>query len=45
MTQWDGVNECYVPGDSISIDPSVELHREADAEIDPVTYEVIRSSL
>jgi N-methylhydantoinase B len=45
MRQWDGVNECYVPGPEITVDPSVKLHTDADAEIDPVTYEVIRSSL
>jgi N-methylhydantoinase B len=45
MTVWDGVDECYVPGAKVPIDPSVELHTEADAEIDPVTYEVIRGSL
>jgi N-methylhydantoinase B len=45
MTSWDGVNECYVPQGGLVLDPSVELHTEADSEIDPVTYEVIRSSL
>lgn len=45
MTVWDGVDECYVPGATVPIDPSVQLHSEADAEIDPVTYEVIRGSL
>ncbi|CAB4870476.1 unannotated protein [freshwater metagenome] len=45
MTVFDGINECYVPEGPIAIDPSVVLHREADTEIDPVTYEVIRSSL
>ena len=45
MSKWDGVNECYVPGAHITIDPSVKLHTDADAEIDPVTYEVLRSSI
>lgn len=45
MTVWDGVDECYVPGATVPIDLSVELHTEADSEIDPVTYEVIRGSL
>ncbi|NUT54461.1 MAG: hydantoinase B/oxoprolinase family protein, partial [Thermoleophilia bacterium] len=45
MTVWDGIDECYVPGEDIAIDPSVVLHTDADAAIDPVTYEVIRSSL
>lgn len=45
MSKWDGVNECYVPGPEIAIDPGLRLHTESDAAIDPVTYEVIRSSL
>ncbi|MFN8217069.1 MAG: hydantoinase B/oxoprolinase family protein [Solirubrobacterales bacterium] len=45
MTRWDGVHECYVPEGELQLDPSVQLHTAADAAIDPVTYEVIRSSL
>jgi N-methylhydantoinase B len=45
MTVWDGVNECYVPGATLAIDPSLTLHDEAADSIDPVTYEVIRSAL
>jgi N-methylhydantoinase B len=45
MTSWDGINECYVPPRDLPIDPSLRFHTEADSEIDPVTYEVLRSSL
>lgn len=45
MTNWDGINECYLPGRRVAVDPSLQFHTEADAEIDPVTYEVLRSSL
>jgi N-methylhydantoinase B len=45
MTIWDGINECYVPGSSLSIDPSLKLHTTVAPEIDPVTFEVIRSAL
>ncbi|MFN8217100.1 MAG: hydantoinase B/oxoprolinase family protein [Solirubrobacterales bacterium] len=45
MTDWDGVNECYIPSDPLPIDPSLAFHTEVAEEIDPVTYEVIRSAL
>jgi N-methylhydantoinase B len=45
VTVWDGVKECYVPGETLRIDPALELHGECAAAIDPVTYEVIRSAL
>lgn len=45
MTIWDGINECYVPGPEVPFHSSLTMHTEADPEIDPVTYEVIRGSL
>jgi N-methylhydantoinase B len=37
----------YVPPDELAIDPSLRLHRvdESGSELDPITYEVIRSKL
>ena len=35
----------YLPPDELVIDPSLELHTERDTDIDPVTYEVLRSKL
>jgi N-methylhydantoinase B len=35
----------YVPPDELVIDPSLKLHQDADVELDPITYEVIRSKL
>lgn len=33
----------YLPPKELIVDPSLEFHREADEELDPVTYEVLRS--
>ena len=33
----------YLPPDQLTVDPSVEFHRDAEVDIDPITYEVIRS--
>jgi N-methylhydantoinase B len=37
----------YAPPDELVIDPSLRLHRidESDTDLDPITYEVIRSKL
>lgn len=42
---WDGINHSYRPGPELDVHPSVKLHRDADAELDPVTYEVLRHTL
>ncbi|MDX6665740.1 MAG: N-methylhydantoinase, partial [Solirubrobacteraceae bacterium] len=42
---WDGTTHSYVPGDELSIDPSLKLHQTSTSDIDPVTYEVVRYSL
>ena len=40
---WDGRRGSYIPVGPLSIDPSLELHTEADLDIDPITYQVLRS--
>jgi N-methylhydantoinase B len=42
---FDGIVNHYLPPKVLRISPKVKLHREAAAEIDPVTYEVIRHNL
>lgn len=44
---WDGNVYPYVPGPALEIDPSLRLHTDAqpEAELDPVTYEVVRHAL
>jgi N-methylhydantoinase B len=42
---WDGVAHSYIPPAELAIGGGLELHREADAELDPVTHEVIRYAL
>ncbi len=43
-TPFDGVTYPYVPGD-LRLSPRLTLHRRAQDDIDPVTYEVVRHSL
>src|SRR5215212_4692214 len=40
---WDGRRGSYIPVEPLRIDPSLELHRESDLDIDPITYQVLRS--
>ena len=40
---WDGRRGSYIPVEPLRIDPSLELHREADLDLDPITYQVLRS--
>lgn len=42
---FDGKQRGYVPPKFLSIAPTLKLHREAAASVDPITYEVIRHSL
>src|SRR2546428_14022942 len=44
-TVFDGRGNGYMPGTELRIDPSLALHRDYDPEVDPITYEVVRSSL
>jgi N-methylhydantoinase B len=43
--RWDGVARGYVPSDSLAIDPRLRLHAAGEADVDPVTFEVIRYAL
>jgi N-methylhydantoinase B len=45
--KWDGTTYPYMPPprDELAIDPSLALHEEADAGVDPVTHEVLRHAL
>jgi N-methylhydantoinase B len=40
---WDGRKLSYIPPVELNIDPSLSLHRDFDREIDPITYQVLRS--
>jgi N-methylhydantoinase B len=42
---WDGRTLPYIPGDHLSLSPSLRMHDEHDPDIDPVTYQVIRWKL
>ena len=42
---FDGVIQPYVPPNELRISQLLKLHREADEDLDPVTYEVIRHKL
>jgi N-methylhydantoinase B len=42
---YDGVTFPYIPGTTLNIDPSLQLHRDCTDKIDPITYEVIRHNL
>jgi N-methylhydantoinase B len=42
---FDGRNMGYVPPKSLAISPKLKLQRSATADIDPITYEVIRHAL
>ncbi|HZO06211.1 MAG TPA: hydantoinase B/oxoprolinase family protein [Solirubrobacterales bacterium] len=35
----------YLPPDELVIDPSLQFHNEVDTDLDPVSYEVLRSKL
>lgn len=42
---FDGVTNPYVPGKTLKIDPSLKLHTDYEADLDPVTFEVVRHAL
>jgi N-methylhydantoinase B len=44
-TDWDGVKNSYIPGKTLDIRGDLKLHDDAAAEVDPVTFEVIRYNL
>jgi N-methylhydantoinase B len=41
---WDGVRDCYIPAEKLTIDPQLRLHTDA-AAVDPFLFEVIRHNL
>ncbi len=42
---WDGVNDSYIPGLELKLPTGLQLHRETAADLDPITYEVLRHAL
>ena len=44
MTIWDGVQRGYIPGETLRIPGTLKMH-SGTADVDPVTFEVIRYSL
>jgi N-methylhydantoinase B len=42
---WDGVAHSYIPPAELRIDAGLRLHREAAADVDPITQEVVRYAL
>lgn len=43
--RWDGINYPYLPGESLDIDPGLQLHTDAEEQLDSITYEVLRHNL
>jgi N-methylhydantoinase B len=42
---WDGVARSYIPSEPLSVHEGLRLHTAADADVDPITFEVIRYTL
>src|SRR5271170_6116194 len=42
---WDGVARGYIPAEPLTIDPGLARHETRSADVDPVTFEVIRYCL
>lgn len=42
---WEDFRQGYVPEDELDIHPDISLHEEAEDELDPVTYNVLRHRL
>lgn len=42
---WDGVNHAYIPYSELRVPDALKLHTTGVADVDPVTYEVVRHSL
>ncbi len=42
---WDGVARSYMPPDRLAIDPSLKLFDARGANVDPITFEVVRNAL
>src|SRR3954449_6431834 len=42
---WDGTDHAFNPTGPVEVPPNLKLDTEAEAEIDPITYEVVRHGL
>ncbi|MCW3065714.1 MAG: hypothetical protein JWN32_2886, partial [Solirubrobacterales bacterium] len=42
---WDGVAHSYIPAATLRVPEGLSLYRDAEEDIDPITFEVIRHSL
>ena len=42
---WDGVDHAFNPTGPVKVPPNLTLSTEAETEIDPITYEVVRHGL
>ena len=42
---WDGIARGYAPPEVLDISPQLRLQTAEEAQVDPITYEVIRNSL
>jgi len=40
---WDGRRNSYIPRETLAIDPGLALYTEVDLDVDPITYQVLRS--
>ncbi|MFI5436152.1 hydantoinase B/oxoprolinase family protein [Rhodococcus baikonurensis] len=43
--RWDGIQRGYIPNEPLNLPGSLPLHTNTDADVDPVTMEVVRYSL
>ena len=43
-TLWDGAWDSYIPGDTLTIDPRLELHTRS-ADVDPFLFEILKHNL
>src|SRR5215471_548590 len=45
ISAWNGKSFSYIPPNPLPIPPAVSLHDEFDRDLDPVTFQVVRSRL
>jgi N-methylhydantoinase B len=45
MTNFNGIDDAYVPGPTLTIDPGLPFNHDVDEHVDAITYEVIRHNL
>lgn len=43
--KWDGKVYPYVPSSPLKVDPCIKLHTDVAAEVDPISFEVIRYAM